>query len=99
MTGQDDANLNRRDLLQAAGASAAGALLLAEALPAKDNPAVQVQDRASSIRITGVRPLRAGPTVYLRVETNHGIVGWGEVKAVDPRVAVSLVESLAELIE
>lgn len=99
MDNLDEPNVNRRELLQVAGVSAAGALLLAEALPARENPGVQVQDRASTIRITGVRALRVNPVVYLRVETNHGIVGWGEIKAVDPRVAMALVESLAELIQ
>jgi galactonate dehydratase len=35
----------------------------------------------------------------VRLETNHGVVGWGEIKAVDPRVARVLVESLYELID
>lgn len=40
-----------------------------------------------------------GPTVYVRIETNHGVVGWGEIKGVDPRVSKPLAESLFELID
>src|SRR5262249_51184317 len=32
-------------------------------------------------------------------ETNHGVVGWGEVKGVDPRVSKPLAEALFELID
>jgi galactonate dehydratase len=95
----DEAAINRRELLHTAGLSAAGAMLLADALPAQQNPAVQVQDRASSLRITRMRAFWANPVVYLRIETNHGIVGWGEIKGVDPRVAKPLAESLFELLE
>jgi galactonate dehydratase len=97
---RDDSPINRRTLLQATAASAAaGAALLADALPAAENPAVQVQDRASSLKLTGMRTFWIGPTVYVRLQTNYGIVGWGEIKAVDPRVSRVLVESLYELID
>jgi galactonate dehydratase len=90
--------LSRRELLRGAGTSAAGALLLEEALPAAENPAVQVQDRASSLRITALKTFWVGPIVYVKVETNHGVSGWGEIKGVDPRVSRMLAASLAELI-
>ena len=90
----------RRSLLQGLGASsAAGAALLADAVPAAQNPAAQVGDRASSLKLTGMRTYWIGPTVYVRLQTNHGIVGWGEIKAVDPRVSRVLVQSLYELID
>ena len=35
----------------------------------------------------GCGPTGPGPAVFVRIETNHGVVGWGEIKGVDPRVA------------
>jgi galactonate dehydratase len=61
-------------------------------------PADQVADRTSRIRVTGLRAVRVDPVVFVRVETNLGVVGWGDVKAVDPRPAKALAESLAELL-
>ena len=34
-----------------------------------------------------------------KIETNHGITGWGEIKGVDPRVSKPLAESLFELLD
>jgi galactonate dehydratase len=67
---------------------------------ADDNvPGAQVADRASSIRITALKTFWVGPIVYLKIETNHGISGWGDLKGVDPRPAKVLAESLFELLE
>src|SRR5438128_17540 len=63
------------------------------------NPAAQVADRASAIRITGLRSYRAHPNVFLKIETNQGIVGWGDLKGVDPRPARELAHSLFELLD
>jgi galactonate dehydratase len=71
--------------------------LLADAVGQERNPAEQVADRASAIRIKGLRSFRVGPVVFLRVETNQGIVGWGDLKGVDPRPARELAHSLFEL--
>src|SRR5581483_928824 len=70
-----------------------------EAVGAEQNPAAQVGDRTSSIRIRRLHATWVGATVYVKIETNHGIVGWGEIKAVDPRVAKPLVESLYQLLD
>jgi galactonate dehydratase len=75
-----------------------GLSLLADAVGQDRNPARQVEDRASSIRITGMRATWVNPTVFIRMETNHGIVGWGDLKGVDPRPAKVLAESLFELL-
>jgi galactonate dehydratase len=40
-----------------------------------------------------------GPTVFVKIETNHGIAGWGEVKGTDPRIGKVCVESLFELVD
>lgn len=90
---------SRREVLTAAGALAAGTALLNEAVAAERNPAAQVADRSSTIRITRMRTTWVAGAVYIKIETNHGIVGWGEIKGVDPRVSKPLVESLYELID
>jgi galactonate dehydratase len=63
------------------------------------NPGAQVADRTSSIRITGMRTIRADPIVFVRMTTNHGIVGWGDIKGVDPVPAKALAESLFALLD
>src|SRR5262245_52903612 len=75
-----------------------GREMLADKVGQQRNPAAQVADRASAIRIRGVRAYWVNPVVFVRVETNQGIVGWGDVKAVEPRAAKALAESLAELL-
>src|SRR5262245_42831083 len=90
---------SRRDVLTSATAVAAGTALLDEAVGAEQNPAAQVADRSSTIRIARLRTYWVGPAVYIKIETNHGVSGWGEIKGVDPRVARPLVESLYELLD
>jgi galactonate dehydratase len=80
-------------------AAALGQALLADAVAVQRNPAAQVEDRASTIRIRSLRATWVNPILYLRIETNHGIVGWGDIKAVDPRPAKVLVESLFALLD
>jgi galactonate dehydratase len=86
-------------MLAAAGAATLGAALLADAVGAERNPAAKVEDRASSLRIKSLRAIWVNPVVFLRIETNHGIVGWGDIKGVDPRVAKPLAESLFPLLD
>ncbi|MBY0229647.1 MAG: mandelate racemase/muconate lactonizing enzyme family protein [Gemmataceae bacterium] len=85
---------SRREALAAAGTLAAGHALLADA-PKAGAP----ENRSSSIRIKAMRAFWAGPAVFLKIETNHGVTGWGEVKGVDPRVSKPLAEALFELID
>jgi galactonate dehydratase len=92
---QHDTGPNRREILEAAGALAAGGVLLAGAGPAAGQ---QVEDRASAIRISGLRAIPCGPKAYVKVETNRRVVGWGEVTGLEPRVACALAESLRELL-
>lgn len=89
----------RRELLSTAAILAAGNALLQDVVGGQDNPAEQVVDRASSIRITALRPFLVSPHLFIRIETNQGIVGWGEIKGLDVRVAKTLVESLFDLID
>ena len=89
----------RRDVFTTMGAFAAGQALLADAVARERDPAVLVEDRSSTIKITKMRATRLGPAVFVKIETNHGVVGWGEIKGVDPKVSKALAESLFELID
>ena len=89
----------RRGWLQSLGAAAVGWSLVDQAAAQDQAPGNQVVDRASSIRITGLKTYWVGPIVYVKLETNHGIVGWGDLKGTDVRVGRVLVESLFELLD
>ena len=89
---------SRRELLSAGVAIAAGNSMLREAVGAHQNSATQVVDRMSTLRITGMKTYWVNPCVIVKIETNHGIVGWGDLKGVDPRVSKVLAESLFELL-
>jgi galactonate dehydratase len=95
--------LGRRNLMS--GASAAiGMAFLNRAINADDDagkqvPGAQVADTGSAIRLTEMRLYWVGPVVYLKLETNMGVSGWGDLKGVDPRPAKVLAESLFELIK
>ena len=78
--------LTRRDVLGASGA-AGGLALLNHAIAAENNPAAQVADSASSIKITGMKTHRVQHKVYVEITTNQQITGWGEVSALVPTTA------------
>jgi galactonate dehydratase len=71
---------------------------LIEAIAAA-GPAAKVADRSGTLRITGLTATWVNPCVFVKITTNHGIVGWGDVKGVDPRVSKPLAESLFELLD
>jgi galactonate dehydratase len=95
----DTPRLARRGMFHSLGAAAAGFTLVNHAVAAEDAAGAQVADRSSSIRITGMKAYWLGPTVFVKIETNHGIAGWGEVKGTDPRIGKVCVESLFELVD
>ncbi|MCY2966172.1 MAG: mandelate racemase/muconate lactonizing enzyme family protein [Planctomycetota bacterium] len=99
LSDRDAARLGRRDLLTALGASAAGAFLLQDAVAEENNPAAQVGDRTSSIRIKSLRAFPVGTKAYVKIETNHGVTGLGEITGLEPKVACALAESLFELLD
>ena len=91
--------MNRRAMLASAGLAAASWITLNSALGA-DNPAVNVEDRGSSIRITGLKTYPIGGTrVLIKIETNREVFGWGEISQLVPKAAVALVESMFSLLE
>src|SRR5262245_50163602 len=89
---------NRREALGAAAAVTAGVALLNEAAAAQ-NPAANVVDRGATIRISALRPHRVGSKVYIEIQTNQKVSGWGEISALEPRTAETLVTSLFELLD
>jgi galactonate dehydratase len=86
--------VSRRDVL-AAGSLAAGAALLTAAPP----PAADVADRFTTVRIKSLKAHVVGTKVFIKIETNHGQTGWGEVTGTEPNVAAVLAESLFELLD
>ena len=92
-------SIDRRSLFFSSGAMAAGALLLNESLAQADNPAAGVADRLTSLKISSLKAMRAGAKGYVKIETNQGITGWGEITGLDPTVACALADSLFELLK
>ena len=92
-------SFNRRRWLGAAGALAAGQVLLSEAISAEDNPAVQVADSATNIRISAIKAIPVGGNIFVKIETNQGVVGWGETAGIEPKVGAALVQSLFQLLD
>src|SRR5436309_3095566 len=86
--------VDRRELLAAAGVGAAGAILLGGA-----SFAAAAEDRASAIRISALKTHRVGHKVYVRIDTNQKVSGWGEVSALEPATAEALANSLYELLD
>src|SRR5207253_1166846 len=56
-------------------------------------------DRGANLKIKSLRGTRVGTKAYIKIETNHGVTGWGEVTGLDPTVAVALAHSLFELLD
>lgn len=91
--------VTRRGLFNAAGAAAAGMMLLQHGVAEEKNPAAQVADSASSIRITGMKTHRVQHKVYVELITNQNITGWGEVSALVPTAGEELTKALFELLD
>ena len=79
--------------------TATGLGMVQDAMSAERNPAMTVADKTSSIRITGYKAWWINPVLFIRIDTNHGVSGWGEIKGTDIRVAITLLESLYELLK
>ena len=79
--------------------AATGLGMVQDAMSAERNPAMTVADKTSAIRITGYKAWWINPVLFIRIDTNHGVSGWGEIKGTDIRVAITLLESLYELLK
>jgi len=64
-----------------------------------NNPAANVADRTSTLRLTRLTATPVNAKVFLKLETNHGVTGWGEIDQLEPRVAAALAESLFVLLD
>ncbi len=58
-----------------------------------------IEDHASAIRIKSLTPIPVGSKTIIKMETNQGVVGWGEISQLPPKVAVALVESIFDLLD
>ncbi|MBI3876638.1 MAG: hypothetical protein HY300_11930, partial [Verrucomicrobia bacterium] len=90
-------NLNRRHALLSTIALGGVAALQHELSSAADNPAANVADRASDIKITGLHAVPVGGSIFIKITTNKGVYGWGETAGIDGKVGVALLKSLYEL--
>ena len=56
------------------------------------------EDRVTSIRVSKVTAIPLGLKAYVKVETNMGVTGWGEINNMETKVACALAASLAAVI-
>lgn len=92
---------SRREWLASVGAMAASGVCLNTAMGVEeaDNPAANVADKTSTIKITRLTATPVRRKVFLKLETNHGVTGWGEIDQLEPFVAAQLARSLFELLD
>src|SRR4051812_10840784 len=90
--------ITRRKMFASAGVAAAGWMMLRDTGGA-DNPAANVEDRASAVRITALKPYPFGNRTILKLETNRKLTGWGEISQLPSAVAVPLVQSMFEMLD
>ena len=100
----------RRDWLATLGALTAGSLATQalrssaqadETVRALDasSAAAGVADRSTNIKLTRLTATPVQRKVFLKLETNHGVTGWGEIDQLETKVAATLARSLFELLE
>jgi galactonate dehydratase len=63
-----------------------------------DDMIEKVEDKGSQIRVTALKAIPVGRKGYVKIETNMGVVGWGEINNMETAVACKLAESLGQLI-
>ena len=85
----------------AAASRLLGDLAFAGELPAAAAPpaaAARVEDRASAIRISAVSPIISAGRVFVKIQTNQNVTGWGELKGIEPATAATLATSIAQIL-
>jgi galactonate dehydratase len=92
-------NLDRRNWFATTAALAAGVAMVADICEGADNPAANVADNGSDIKITGLRAVPVGGYLFIRIDTNKGVFGWGETAGIEPQVGKLLAESLFSLLD
>ena len=92
--------MNRRECLTSLAAAAAGSAFLSEAIGQEKNPAAQVADKTSALKITALRTYWVNPVVFVKIETDQaGLVGWGEASLEwKTRAGVGCVEDFAPFV-
>lgn len=88
----------RRHFVASATALVAAGALLNDAI-ADDNPAANIQDRITTLKITALTTFPIGNKTLIRIDTNHSISGYGEISQLPPKVAVPLAESIYDLLD
>lgn len=88
----------RRELLASFGAAAVTGFA-ADVLADDKSPAAQVADTASNIKITNLKATPMRGHLFVKIETNRGVTGWGETAGLDPKVAAGLAHSLFQLLD
>ena len=89
---------SRRNFFGAVGWAAVGMGIAHDVLGA-ENPGALVADKASAIRIKSLKAVPVKGNLYIKIDTNQGIFGWGETAGVEPNVAAELARSLFELLK
>ena len=56
------------------------------------------EDKGSQIRVTNLEGFPMGVKAYVKIETNMGVTGWGEINNMETTVTCALARSLSELI-
>ncbi|MDH3772281.1 MAG: hypothetical protein OET79_15005, partial [Nitrospirota bacterium] len=89
--------MNRRDLLGTLGLGSAGSLgfLMTQEQSHAQNPAEAVVDKGANLKITDVRMFYTGK-LYVRIQTNAKITGWGETFGLNAKAAIALCEAMGE---
>ena len=95
--------LSRRRFLTTAGAMAVGGLTVHAMRHTNEVIAIDdsknVVDRTSTIKITKLTATPVARKVFIKLETNHGVTGWGEIDQLETQTAATLVRSLFELLD
>ncbi len=91
--------ITRRSILGALASAASVSCLQDQAEAVQGNPAAEISDRTSSIRLTNLHARVCRDRVFVKLETNHGVFGWGEIKGVVPSVAAALATSMFSMLQ